>query len=207
MNLRSLVPFRDRGSARGDINPFGSLHREIDRLFEDFTQGLVPAIPQKALNLVPRVDVTENDKEIVITAEMPGLTRNDVDISLEDNILTIRGEKVEIEEDGPEASGQAGASGQRSTSAQAGTAAQAADKRGGQAAPQGGKQAGNGQSGKNKTHHVRERSYGVFLRVFELPPGIDQSKIQATMQNGVLKLVIPKPAQSEAKKIEVKEAA
>jgi HSP20 family protein len=43
--------------------------------------------------------------------------------------------------------------------------------------------------------------------VLQLPAGIDPSKIQAAMSNGVLKITIPKPARSEAKKIEVKEAA
>jgi HSP20 family protein len=47
----------------------------------------------------------------------------------------------------------------------------------------------------------------VFYRVLQLPPGVDPSKVQATMANGVLKITIPKPARSETKKIEVKEAA
>jgi HSP20 family protein len=42
---------------------------------------------------VPSIDVAETDKAIEITAELPGLERKDVDISLEDNVLTIRGEK------------------------------------------------------------------------------------------------------------------
>ena len=105
--------------------------------------------------------MTETEKEIVITAEMPGLERKDVEISVEDDVLTIRGEKkVESEQDD-----------------------------------------------KNKNYHLTERSYGVFYRVLQLPPGVDPSKIQATMSNGVLKITIPKPARSEAKKIEVKEAA
>ena len=92
---------------------------------------------------------------------MPGLERKDVEISVEDDVLTIRGEKkVESEQDD-----------------------------------------------KNKNYHLTERSYGVFYRVLQLPPGVDPSKIQATMSNGVLKITIPKPARSEAKKIEVKEAA
>ena len=55
--------------------------------------------------------------------------------------------------------------------------------------------------------HVSERAYGVFYRMLELPTGIDPSTVQATMSKGVLKVTIPKPARSEAKKIEVKEAA
>jgi HSP20 family protein len=47
----------------------------------------------------------------------------------------------------------------------------------------------------------------VFYRVLQMPSGVDPSKIQATMSNGVLKVTIPKPPRSQAKKIEVKEAA
>lgn len=159
MNLRSLVPFSNRGTlTRSDQNIFGSLHREIDRLLDDFTRS-VSVVPNG--NLLPSVDVAESDKEITISAELPGLERKDVDISVEDDVLVIRGEKsVEQEKDD-----------------------------------------------KKKNYHVTERNYGMFYRMLQLPPGVDPSSIKATMSNGVLKVVIPKPARSEAKKIEVKEAA
>ena len=49
--------------------------------------------------LAPRIEVTESDKEIEISAELPGLERKDVDISLDRNLLTIRAEKkVEAEQ-------------------------------------------------------------------------------------------------------------
>jgi HSP20 family protein len=162
MKLTSLAPYGNRSLAtRPEAFLFGPLHREIDRLFDDFTRGLSILGPQDQASLMPSMDVTENDKEIVIAAELPGLERKDVEISLENDVLTIRGEKkVESEEKD--------------------------DK---------------------KNYHLKERSYGVFYRMLQLPPGIDPSSVQATMSNGVLKIAIPKPARSEAKKIEVKEAA
>jgi len=60
---------------------------------------------------------------------------------------------------------------------------------------------------KGKNVHVAERSYGVFYRALELPAKVDASTVQATMSKGVLNIKIPKPAQTEAKKIEVKDAA
>jgi HSP20 family protein len=60
---------------------------------------------------------------------------------------------------------------------------------------------------KNKNYHMTERSYGIFYRAFQLPVGIDPASVEATMSNGVLKIKIPKPAHTDAKKIEVKEAA
>src|SRR3979490_1105137 len=92
MRLRSLVPSRENGTAL--IPPgFGlfGLHREIDRLFNDFAQGIGPAgVPA---NIVPNIEISETDKTIEVSAEMPGLERKDVDISIEDDTLTIRGEK------------------------------------------------------------------------------------------------------------------
>jgi HSP20 family protein len=175
MNLRSLIPLRDRGGlARPEATPFvfGSLQREVDRLFEDFARGLPTFATPAMMDIVPKVDVTESDKEIEITAELPGLERKDVEISVEDGVLTIHGEKRMESEEGNKAQGQK-----------------------------------EGNSGGNKNYHLSERSYGAFVRWLQLPPGIDPSSIQATMSNGVLKITIPKPARSQAKKIEVKEAA
>jgi HSP20 family protein len=162
MNLRSLIPFRGNSNlARPEAGLFGSLHREVDRLFDEFSRGFGTIDTQGSANLVPSINVSETDKAIEITAEMPGLERKDVEVSLEDNVLTIRGEK-KLEEE---------------------------------------------KKDEKRNHHVVERSYGVFYRMLELPPGIDPTTVQATMSKGVLKVTIPKPAQSETKRIEVKDAA
>src|ERR1700676_3768788 len=156
MRLRSLVPFRDAGALMPPGFGLFGLHREIDRLFNEIRQGIGPNGQQ---NLVPSIEISETDKAIEVSAEMPGLERKDVEISIDDDTLTIRGEK-KIEE-----------------------------------------------NQKDKNVQLSERSYGVFLRVLQLPPGIDPSSVQATMSNGVLKISIPKPAKSEPKKFEVKEEA
>ena len=94
MRLKSLVPFREGGALmRPDFGLFG-LHREIDRLFSEFAQGTGPAGTQ---SIIPSIEISETDKTVEISAEMPGLERKDVEISIEDDTLTIRGEK-KIEE-------------------------------------------------------------------------------------------------------------
>ena len=102
MDVKSLIPFRNRQSlAPPDLYVFGSLQREVDQLSE-FARGFgaIGSSGNGNGRLVPTMDVSETDKEYQITVELPGLQRDDVDISLEDNVLTIRGEKkVEAEQD------------------------------------------------------------------------------------------------------------
>ena len=162
MNLRSLMPIgRDRNVARSD-NPFMSLQREVDRLFDDFTRGF-PAFYSAgaagAAELLPSVDVTETDKQIEITAELPGLEEKDVQVNVADNVLTIRGEKKAEKEE------------------------------------------------KDKTFRLVERSYGSFVRSLELPEGVNADAIKASIDKGVLKVTVPKPAPAQVKKIDVKTAA
>lgn len=89
MTFKSLLPI---GRDRND-NPFLSLQREIDRLFTDFTTGFPSVNGNGKFELLPSMDVTETDKEIEVTAELPGLEEKDVQINVADNLLTIRGEK------------------------------------------------------------------------------------------------------------------
>jgi len=102
MNWRSLIPIgRDRDVARRESdNPFVSLQREVDRLFQDFGRGF-PAFGTREFgrDLMPAIDVTESDREIEITAELPGLEEKDVQLNVADNVLTIRGEKKAEKED------------------------------------------------------------------------------------------------------------
>ncbi len=60
---------------------------------------------------------------------------------------------------------------------------------------------------KDKNHRLLERSYGSFARTLELPEGINADAIKATIDKGVLKVRVPKPAPAQARKIEVKAAA
>ena len=65
------------------------LQQEIDRLFEGVTRN----IPGFATTTMPSMDISETDKVIEITAELPGLEKKDVELNVADNLLTIRGEK------------------------------------------------------------------------------------------------------------------
>lgn len=78
--------------ARPDTDILGSLQREIERVFDSFTRDW-PSINFRASGLVPSMDIAETDKEIEITAELPGLEEKDVQVNVADDVLTIKGEK------------------------------------------------------------------------------------------------------------------
>ena len=79
------------------------MRREMNRLFDDVFSGFgMPSLVGPALRQMPaapKIDVSETDNEIQVTAEMPGIDQNDVEVLLEDNMLIIRGEKKEERED------------------------------------------------------------------------------------------------------------
>jgi HSP20 family protein len=86
-----------------DNDPFLAMRREMNRLFDDVFGGFgLPSAFGPALRQMPaapKIDVSETDNEIQITAEMPGIDQNDVEVLLEDDRLIIRGEKKEERED------------------------------------------------------------------------------------------------------------
>lgn len=98
MPLRDLTPWRGQRNldARERTgSPLSSLHQEMDRLFDDFfgNWGMAPFRGLEAGTFVPRVELKENDKEIQITAELPGVDEKDIRISATDDVLMIEGEK------------------------------------------------------------------------------------------------------------------
>jgi HSP20 family protein len=78
------------------------LHREIDRLFETFPTGPWPSFFRergRGIVSMPAVDIVEKDNAYEITAELPGIDENHVDVKYADGMLTIRGEKEESKEE------------------------------------------------------------------------------------------------------------
>ena len=75
-----------------DDDPFGSLFREVQKTFEDFSRRS-PLAGLGSDMLAPRIDIAESKDAIDLTAELPGVDEKDVDVTLADGVLTIRGEK------------------------------------------------------------------------------------------------------------------
>jgi HSP20 family protein len=136
------------------LTPVFGLRREIDRLFDDVFTGRGGS---GAGSWRPAVDVHENANELRFDVELPGIRPEDIEINVENGVLTIRGEKSEERKED--------------------------DKEG--------------------RYHIIERSYGSFFRSFQLPQGVDDSQINADVDQGVLHIRIPKAALPQPRRIEI----
>ncbi len=102
MKIKDIVPTKIRSSLkrREEENPFLTLRQEMNRLFDNFFDDFsIRPFKTPWERTYPQVNIKENDKQIEISAELPGMDQKDVDISLYNNILTIQGEKRQEQED------------------------------------------------------------------------------------------------------------
>ena len=83
------VPYRER-----EMSPFVSLRREVDRLFDDFFRWpSLGTVGGASMMNWPSLEVSDDDRQVRVTAEIPGMSERDVDLTVHDGVLTIRGEK------------------------------------------------------------------------------------------------------------------
>ena len=83
----------DRPSFFGrDDNPFATLFREVQKTFEDFSRR-TPFARLSSDMMSPKIDVAESKDGVELTAELPGVDEKDIDVTLTNRMLTIRGEK------------------------------------------------------------------------------------------------------------------
>ena len=153
MARNPLYPFRSGGGLLGGGDPFLALHRDVNRLFDEAFRGMpAPGGHQQGSsgNIVhAHMNVSETEREIRITAELPGVTQDDVEVTLDDDVLTIRGEKRFEQRD------------------------------------------------EKENFHFLECSYGTFQRSLRLPYPIDPEQVQASFENGVLTVTLPKTGRQE----------
>src|SRR5262245_32466294 len=109
MAITDLVPWKwseKKVPVRRDNfdDPFYAMQRNMNRLFDDFFGSEFGLSPWSNFGegfgaFSPQLDVSETDQEIKVSAELPGLDENDVQVSLSHNALTISGEKKHEKED------------------------------------------------------------------------------------------------------------
>jgi len=102
MAIKNIVPSakKEVPIRREDYDPFALFRREMNRLFDDFFRGFdIEPFGGRLGAFSPSVNVVEGDREIKVSAELPGLDDKDIDVSLSKDSLTIKGEKKEEKED------------------------------------------------------------------------------------------------------------
>lgn len=79
-------------------NPFRWLQREMNRVFENLWLEPYGELEEWPGTFIPAVDVTENEKEVHISAELPGMDEKDINVTVTDSMLAIQGEKKQKQE-------------------------------------------------------------------------------------------------------------
>jgi HSP20 family protein len=107
MTIKDLIPW-NRGRSLPlprdeDMHPFLAMHREMNRMFDDVFRGfdLTPLSVDRRLGGLgwPNIDIDETEKEIRVTAELPGLEEKDVELQISNGVRSISGEKKSEAED------------------------------------------------------------------------------------------------------------
>ena len=101
MAMRDLIPWgRQQQNAvprmfgNRSEDPIASFRREMDRLFDDmFRSPMLSGLGSGMITSWPSIEVEDQDRELVVTAEVPGMSEKDVELLVDNGMLTIRGEK------------------------------------------------------------------------------------------------------------------
>lgn len=98
MSFTNLIPWSRkkalpaRREAGAENDPFSLMQNEMNRMFDAFHENLSPWRHGNG-DWTPLLNVAESEKEVTVTAELPGMDEKDIDVGLSENILTIKGEK------------------------------------------------------------------------------------------------------------------
>lgn len=100
MDFKAMVPWRNDSKSPATrenfLDPFVTFRREVDRVFDGFFEGWGrsgrPSLTGWS-DPTPSIDLVENDKDITITAELPGLDEKDFELTVTGDLLTLKGEK------------------------------------------------------------------------------------------------------------------
>jgi len=145
---RELIPWQ----------PFRELEemsRRFDSIFSRPFLSVWRRLPPEEREWAPAIEMFEKDDKFVLRAELPGVKKEDIDVSVSDNTLTVKGERKSENEV------------------------------------------------KEEDYYCCEHAYGSFFRSIALPSNVDDEKIEASYEGGVLEVNLPKAAEVKPKKISV----
>jgi HSP20 family protein len=142
---------------RAPDDPFthlSSLRSAVDQIFGDYMGRT--GVERSYGGVFPPLNITENENNLSVCAELPGVDAKEIDISATPDSITLRGERKV-----PQVSGEI-------------------------------------------SYHQREREFGTFKRIINLPTKINTDKISASYKNGILTVVLPKAEEVQPKQIKIK---
>lgn len=187
------------------MNLFNDTFSQLDRLTSDmnshFTETLGPDW-QKSLTRAPKVDIKETDKAYIIEGELPGVERKDIKLDwVDDSTLVLksesRTEKVSQPQlEGSQAQGRIeGGDAKTSNDVQMSgankDAAPAADGEKSVTTTNASQDVAK-PTEKKPIHHLTERSFSSYQRVFHFPGEVKHDDVKANLKNGVLTVTVPK---------------
>ena len=174
LNPQTEAPPAEKSEQAGE-HPLLTLRQEVDRLFDNFFSGFTMGPfgrrrfdiePLRRVESLipgwdlawPKMDVVESDKTYRVGIELPGMDEKDVDITIDDGVLTIQGEKREEKKE------------------------------------------------EKEDYRLTERHFGAIKRSFRLPETVDQDKIDAAFEKGVLTVTLPKTGKprQDVRKVAIK---
>lgn len=83
------------GIERWDIGKeIAMIHAEVDRIFDSFFKRVVPAIDEEVAAFIPQVNIYNENDKIIVEAALPGVKKEDIDVSLQGGKLLISGVRV-----------------------------------------------------------------------------------------------------------------
>ena len=136
------------------LNSVFAMPRDLGRLMDDVLGGGWDG-GENLRQWLPATDVSETPEAVTLRLEVPGLTRDQIKIAVENNVLTVRGEKTQE------------------------------------------------TSSENESFRRTERSFGSFERSFSLPAYVDSDSVQASLQDGVLSITLPRREETKAREIQI----
>src|SRR2546423_537948 len=132
-----------------------TIQHEMNRLFGSYFDSPGNGENVPARRWIPAMDLLEEGDHFVLRADLPGVSEQEVNVELEDNMLTISGERKSEQEE------------------------------------------------RRDGYYRLERAAGSFSRSLTLPDGIDSESIEASFQNGVLTVRIPKPEERKPRRVAI----
>ncbi|HEU4463644.1 MAG TPA: Hsp20/alpha crystallin family protein [Gemmatimonadota bacterium] len=136
------------------LNSVFAVPRDLGRLMDDVFGGGWD-VGENLRQWLPATDVSETPEAVTLRLEVPGLTRDQIRIAVENNVLSVRGEKTQE------------------------------------------------TSSENESFRRTERSFGSFERSFSLPAYVDTDDVQASLQDGVLSITLPRREETKAREIQI----